>query len=92
MTLPDVVETVGGSLNPGWVERLMGWPQGWTSLEPMPSCAIPAGWGEAWEGDCPRTATGVRDRVARLRAIGNGQMPQCAALAWRVLQEGNGGV
>ena len=25
----------GGSLNPTWVELLMGWPKGWTSLDPM---------------------------------------------------------
>lgn len=33
----------------------------------------------------PRVATGVQNRVARLKAIGNGQVPQCAALAWRIL-------
>ncbi len=27
-------EQIGGSLNPRWVEWLMGWPIGWTSLEP----------------------------------------------------------
>jgi hypothetical protein len=26
---------VGGSLNPMWVEWLMGWPIGWTALEPL---------------------------------------------------------
>lgn len=30
--LPQVV---GGQLNPTWVEWLMNWPLGWTSLEPM---------------------------------------------------------
>lgn len=41
-----------------------------------------------WEiepGCLPRVASGVRDRVARLRAIGNGQVPLCAAVAWRLL-------
>lgn len=28
-------EQIGGSLNPDWVELLMGWPKGWTSLGPM---------------------------------------------------------
>ena len=28
-------ETRGGSLNPTWVEWLMGWPLGWTALEPL---------------------------------------------------------
>lgn len=35
--------------------------------------------------DLPRVASGVQDRVARLRAIGNGQVPLCAAVAWRLL-------
>lgn len=30
--LPDAV---GGSLNPPWVEWLMGWPIGWTDLKPL---------------------------------------------------------
>src|SRR5690606_24677965 len=25
----------GGSLNPTWVEWLMGWPLGWTDLKPL---------------------------------------------------------
>lgn len=28
-------EQIGGSLNPTWVEFLMGWPIGWTALEPL---------------------------------------------------------
>ena len=35
MTLCDVVEMAGGSLNPTWVEWLMGWPLGWTDLNPL---------------------------------------------------------
>lgn len=35
-----------------------------------------------------RTAMGVIARVDRLKAIGNGQVPQCAAAAWRILIEG----
>ena len=38
-----------------------------------------------WEDAIPRVATGVAARVDRLRAIGNGQVPQCAAQAWRLL-------
>ncbi len=26
---------VGGTLNPDWVEWLMGWPLGWTDLKPL---------------------------------------------------------
>ena len=28
-------EQIGGSLNPTWVEWLMGWPIGWTDLKPL---------------------------------------------------------
>lgn len=37
------------------------------------------------EPDVGRVAHGVAARVDRLRAIGNGQVPQCAAQAWRLL-------
>ena len=46
----------------------------------------PAGRGEAQhEGEPPRTASGVPMRAAQLKAYGNAVVPQCAALAWRVL-------
>lgn len=39
-------EQIGGSLNPTWVEWLMGWPLGWTDLKPLATdkshCAQPA--------------------------------------------------
>lgn len=31
---PDLQSTVGGALNPTWVEWLMGFPIGWTELKP----------------------------------------------------------
>ena len=34
-----------------------------------------------------RVADGLAARVDRLKAVGNGQVPQVAALAWRVLSE-----
>ena len=71
---------VGGQLNPDWVEWLMGIPIGWTSLEPLPEGA----WGEGgwWdeEPDIPRVGTGIPNRVARLKAIGNGIVPAVVAL------------
>ncbi len=197
-------EQIGGSLNPTWVELLMGWPKGWTSLEPMnagsedlsrqgvpcvrdnvqqapdaerptrggggvpePDClqpvvrqhakgteaevipvevaqveeggmrgvwrdaaaacaslrsgpdeqragqladAVPvlprllacdgeaAGplsrwahaepWAPGWEDGVMRVANGVAARVDRLKAIGNGQVPLCAATAWQMLTSG----
>ena len=35
-----------------------------------------------------RVANGVANRVDRLKAIGNGQVPQCAAMAFSILSEG----
>jgi DNA (cytosine-5)-methyltransferase 1 len=45
------------------------------------------GASEWWqsEPDVGRVADGVAARVDRLKAIGNGQVPLCAATAWRVL-------
>jgi DNA (cytosine-5)-methyltransferase 1 len=45
------------------------------------------GRGEWWqvEPDVGRVADGVAARVDRLKAIGNGQVPLCAATAWRLL-------
>ena len=37
----------GGQLNPNWVEWLMGWPLGWTSMEPIPESTF-AAWERAF--------------------------------------------
>ena len=84
---------VGGKLNPEWVEWLMNWPPGWT--DPTRSCfASFADWQQHqhdWFEEDPavdglhRTAVGVENRTARLKAIGNGQVPAVARLAWETL-------
>jgi DNA (cytosine-5)-methyltransferase 1 len=43
-------------------------------------------WWEA-EPNVGRVANGVAARVDRLKAIGNGQVPLCAATAWRTLSQ-----
>ena len=44
-------------------------------------------WQEgSWEDAVPRVATGVADRVDRLKAIGNGQVPEVARTAWGLLK------
>ena len=47
----------------------------------------PIGIGNQWsvEPSVGRVADGVAARVDRLKAIGNGQVPLCAATAWRIL-------
>ena len=46
---------------------------------------IGSGWWNFEPADVPRTATGLKHRVVRLRALGNGQVPAVAALAWQIL-------
>jgi DNA (cytosine-5)-methyltransferase 1 len=47
------------------------------------------GRSEQWsiEPNVGRVADGVAARVDRLKAIGNGQVPLCAATAWRILND-----
>ena len=139
---------INGQLNPTWVEWLMGWPIGWTSMDTIedldwrdwetdPADELPP---EEWRspaasepgitaeklrpidggelggmnrhfdkdtgrmaqigitqqvkirdkggtGSIPRVATGIKHRVGRLKAIGNGQVPQVAAMAWNILNK-----
>lgn len=93
---PDVREQKTGALNPDWTECLMGWPVGWTALDPLPELVWPALNGlqvappgpyqHDWEP--PRVATGVKDRAKRLRCIGNGQHPFTAVMAWTLRRPG----
>lgn len=65
-------------LNPDWVEWLMGWPVGWTDIT-RDLCD----WRDlSVEPEDISIATTRRDnRPARIKAIGNGQVPLCAAVA-----------
>lgn len=94
----------GTQLNPDWVEWLMGWPIGWTSLEPLPQGMFlewldkssagtwwqsdPAEPSDDWDVVIPRTGKGIKDRTSRLRGIGNGQVPVCAYTAFFILMGG----
>jgi len=54
------------------VREHSGPPEPWWSAEPV---------------GVPRVATGIAKRADRLKAIGNGQVPAAAALAWNTLYE-----
>jgi site-specific DNA-cytosine methylase len=82
-------------LSPDWVEWLMGWPLGWTRLV---NGTIQAGMDE-WAGairmnrwwwrepeGVPRVTRHKADRVTRLKALGNGQVPATTAAAWLLLE------
>ena len=84
-------DTIKGSLNPYWVESLMGIPQGWTDLEMTES---DLGWhdeidwiDDAWEIGIPRVIDGCDNRIDRIRLLGNGVVPSTACKAWQVLSE-----
>ncbi len=68
-----------GNLAPRWVEWLMGLPLGWTDPS-IPSDALVPHDGWLVEPG-PRTEGSVPDRKSRLRALGNGLVPQVAAIA-----------
>lgn len=67
----------GGQLNPDWVEWLMGFPIGWTDPEREVDKSTMSKTGE-WllEPDIPRIATGIKNRVNRLKCLGNAVVPQ----------------
>ncbi len=65
------------------VEVERGWPGDGGSL-PSAYAAVGHGWWAA-EPDVGRMAHGVAARVDRLTAIGNGQVPAVAKLAWETL-------
>lgn len=55
-----VMASDGGQLNPEWVELLMGWPKGFTSLEPLPKEEFDA-WHKGFgEQDLPYLQSGVQ--------------------------------
>jgi hypothetical protein len=70
----------------------MGFPIGWTSLEALPAEAMEQ-WLDPtwWETDpadlgiIPRVSVGEKNRVGQLKALGNAQVPLCAATAWNLL-------
>ena len=69
-------------------ERLQGQERRWTAgAQGQPKgYASERSWWQS-EPDVGRVADGVASRVDRLTAIGNGQVPLCAATAWRILSE-----
>jgi hypothetical protein len=77
----------------------MGWVPGWTAPGPLAAPAL-AAWREAhvtgtqWAADpaeaagaaqVPRVIVKCDKRPARIRALGNGQVPACVVLAWQTL-------
>jgi DNA (cytosine-5)-methyltransferase 1 len=76
-------------------ERQQGPGQYWFRCDPAEKREGQTDWtfaervGHIWgvKSSVGRVANGVAARVDRLKAIGNGQVPSVAALAWRILSE-----
>ena len=76
----------GGQLNPDWVEWLMGWPY-WMDTEPIKLDLRNWVVDPADTGEVPRVSQSIQNRVSRIKAIGNGQVPLVAATAWKILSD-----
>ena len=65
------------------------WQLGFAQQEHHQGRSATNGRREWWEVEpnVGRVADGVAARVDRLKAIGNGQVPLCAATAWRILSD-----
>lgn len=65
----------GGCLSPTWCEWFMGWPIGWTDLNPMPEFRIiPLGQDPACSGKIERLVQprSIKRIPARIKMLGNG--------------------
>jgi len=79
-----------GQLNPDWVEILMGYPFGWTDIEKEDLIFkdLPAAWLDgSWEKGIPRVISGQKNRVKRLKGLGNSVVPLIPALIWLLIKE-----
>ncbi|MFA7628849.1 MAG: DNA cytosine methyltransferase, partial [Candidatus Dojkabacteria bacterium] len=80
-----------GSLNPAWVEILMGFPLGWTDIdcdepEPWPGWAALMGKSQ-YPYEPPRTVTGCSNRAKRLKCLGNAVVPQQARPIFEAIRQ-----
>jgi len=73
---------VGNTQSPRLSTRIEGQRQ----RQPWGTSIGSAQWWET-EPNVDRVVDGMASRVDRLKAIGNGQVPLCAATAWRILSE-----
>lgn len=80
-------EESSSSLRPGSDQQRYEQPADPVSMVPrLLACYGKEAWSSgSWENATPRVMHGVASRVERLRALGNGQVPSVAALAWSVL-------
>lgn len=82
-----------GQLNADWVEILMGLPIGWTDIDvATENIESWQGWTaginiEQYEYEPARVVIGQKNRAKRLRALGNGCVPQQVYLVFAAIME-----
>lgn len=86
-----VSDEKGKTLSPLFVSFLMGWPDGWSNLSPLPKGSLQE-WkektisGRWWleEPDRPRIlpAKEIENRINQLKVLGNGMVPLCFVSAY----------
>lgn len=84
-----------GQLNADWVELLMGLPIGWTDIDVAnEDIESWTGWPapinvEQYAYEPPRVIIGQKNRAKRLKALGNGCVPQQIYLVFAAIKEMN---
>lgn len=84
-----------GQLNADWVELLMGLPIGWTDIDVAnEDIESWTGWPapinvEQYAYEPPRVIVGQKNRAKRLKALGNGCVPQQIYLVFAAIKEMN---
>lgn len=86
----EEIKWLPGKLNPDWVEPLMGLPSGFTDCDVSimaPEMIDRYHWLDGtWEMGIPRLTETKKDRVSRIKALGNSVVPQCAYAAFYVIK------
>ena len=71
------------AISNGWMPRLSQQ----AGQRPIVGKSYTGAFGSPGHGTIPRVATGIPNRVDRLKALGNGQVPLCVKVAWEILSK-----
>ena len=65
----------------------MGYPKGWTDLKNQDAALknVRVVWDKNWEKDTPRVEVGQKDRMKRLKGLGNAIVPQIAEIIGKAI-------
>ena len=88
-SLPDKIRSLDDTpktLNPSWVEWLMGFPINHTSIDEEDEVHANVSYWDI-EPDMPRVGSKVNNRKDRLKCMGNAVVPQCVAVIAECIKE-----